>query len=98
MINDELDSLTGSDSMFQFFQPQPEGGSLSVVDLSKKSEFVIECLSVGFFIWFFAANAFLAARGRKVGWNRDDYLSIQVVLISAAVIGLLEYFVYSSST
>jgi hypothetical protein len=65
-----------------------------MVDLSDRSAVVIRWLAIGFFIWFLGVNAFLYSRGSKVKWDRADYLSVWVVLVTIAIIAFLEYSVY----
>lgn len=65
-----------------------------MVDLSDRSAVVIRALAIGFFIWFLGVNAFLYFRRRKVKWDRTDYLSIWVLLVTVTIIALLEYLVY----
>ena len=65
-----------------------------MVDLSDRSAVVIRWLTIGFFIWFLGVNAFLYSRSQKVKWDRTDYLSVWVVVVTIATIVLLEYLVY----
>jgi hypothetical protein len=61
---------------------------------SEKTEDVLGWLTLGFFLWFFGVNFFLASRQGSKGWSRQDYLSPQVILFAIGIIALLEYFVY----
>jgi|GEM_PF-4752214 len=65
-----------------------------MVDLSDRSAVVIKWLAIGFFIWFLGVNAFLYSRNRKVKWDRTDYLSVWVMLVTIIIIAFLEYLVY----
>jgi hypothetical protein len=65
-----------------------------MVELSDKSAIVIRWLVISFFVWFIGVNAFLYSRNRKVRWDRTDYLSVWVVLVTLIIVALLEYLVY----
>ena len=65
-----------------------------MVELSDRSAIVIRWLVISFFIWFIGVSTFLYSRNRKVRWDRTDYLSVWVVLVSLIIVALLEYLVY----
>jgi hypothetical protein len=67
-----------------------------LVDFSERSAVFIKWLAIAFFFWYFGINAFLYFRDQKIIWDRNDNLSVWVVIGSLTIIGFLEYLVFSS--
>lgn len=75
-----------------------------VQPMTETEHALLSNMAIFFFIWFFGVNLYLAnyklkeeklwPKMRSLGWNRDDYLSPVVLILTVTVICALELFVF----
>ena len=63
-------------------------------ELSDNLASFLRYLTFGFAIWYTLFSLYLFLKDRPVKWDKSDYLSPIVLVITVILIIMLEYFVY----